>query len=286
MYDRLLLWKFIPETLRPYWRHELRSSSWTQRNDNPYPFIRSDDTKHDMTDVANRQAIEKELKKEPASYFVDRTADVRGFRDDIESRELKRLLTCLRAEDGRKPIILPDVLCPWGCTEFCFEARHCQMALLIQNHLRKVVLNMPNSSYYKNLHLVETSRWDYLRGQESPYELSSPSGARSDEGAEEGPKDDYTLSNAEDAKHYDRILLNDNWRIRPGVILIANKGLMVMTCRHHESYNTMKRLYPHPPRKPYHNLSSSFSNGLCHAKLVPRGATPVKAHKYNNSFSM
>ena len=160
------------------------------------------------------------------------------------------------------------------------------MALLIQNHLRKVVLNMPNSSYHKNLHLVETSRWDYLRGQESPYELSSPSGARSDEGAEEGPKDDYTLSNAEDAKHYDRILLNDNWRIRPGVILIANKGLMVMTCRHHESYNTMKRLYPHPPRKPYHNLSSSFSDDLCHAKLVPRGATPVKAHKYNSSFSM
>ena len=120
---------------------------------------------HGMTDGASRQAIEKELKKEPASYFVDRTADVRGFRDDIESRELKRLLTCLRAEDGRKPIILPDVLCPWGCTEFCFGARHCQIALLIQNHLRKVVLNMPNSSYHKNLHLVETSQWDYLRGQ-------------------------------------------------------------------------------------------------------------------------
>ena len=48
----------------------------------------------------------------------------------------------------------------------------------------------------------------------------------------------------------------------------------------------MKRLYPHPPRKPYHNLSSSFSDDLCHAKLVPRGATPVKAHKYNSSFSM
>ena len=97
---------------------------------------------HVVSDDESREVLKKGLEKEPASYFVDRTVDVREFREDIERRDLKRLLTCLRAEDGRKPIILPDVLCPWGCTEFCFESQHCQMAVLIQNHLRKSVLNM------------------------------------------------------------------------------------------------------------------------------------------------
>ena len=140
--------------MRPYWRHELRRPLWSERDENPYSFVRSDEAMHDTTDAAARQAIEKELNKEPGSYFVDQTADVRGFQDDIENRELKRLLTCLRAEDGRKPIILLYVLCPWSWTEFCFETRHCQMALVIQDHLRRVVFNIPDLGYHQNLDLV------------------------------------------------------------------------------------------------------------------------------------
>ena len=74
--------------------------------------------------------------------------------------------------------------------------------------------------------------------------------------------------NAEDAIDCDRVLLNGEWTILPSVVLSAGIGLMVMTCRHHIAHNTRKQLYPHPPRKPGHNLSAVHSDDVCHCKVV------------------
>ena len=147
-----------------------------------------------------------------------------------------------------KPIIIPDVLCPWGCTEFCFQTEHCHLGILLQHHLRKVELNLPSAQSYRKLHLVETSRVDYFR---------------------------QLLSD------YDKVLLNDEWPILPCVQFVQGKGLMVMVCCHHGSPHTTKRLYPHPPRKPNHNLSAQQCDQLCHAQLQPRGFQPLLKRKHN-----
>jgi hypothetical protein len=40
---------------------------------------------------------------------------------------LKRMLVELNSE---KTSLIPDVLCPWGCTEFCFEAENRDLVLM------------------------------------------------------------------------------------------------------------------------------------------------------------
>ncbi len=59
------------------------------------------------------------------------------FWNNIHSFDLKRMLVELNSE---KIALIPYVLCPWGCTEFCFEVGHTNLGILIQQHLQKVVL--------------------------------------------------------------------------------------------------------------------------------------------------
>ena len=148
--------------------------------------------------------------------------------------------------------MLPDTLCPWGCTGFCFRTSHCNPALLIQHHLRKDVLNMPHSSMYADLFTVETSRQDYLR----------------------------------DEMDYDHVMLNDEWPVLPTVARVPGKGLMVLVCRHHSDSRVRKRLYPHPPRKPDHNLSAEKTNQLSPCVVIQRTAALMRARAFNTTFSM
>jgi hypothetical protein len=55
----------------------------------------------------------------PKPFFVDRMRDVNKFWNNIHCLDLKRMLVELNSE---KTSLIPDVLCPWGCTKFCFEA--------------------------------------------------------------------------------------------------------------------------------------------------------------------
>ncbi len=130
----------------------------------------------------------------------------------------------------------PDVLCPWGCTEFFFQAKHFHLGLIIQHHLQRVVLKFPHSKWYEKLHLVELSHKDYIR--------------------EDG--------------NYDHVLLNPKWPVRPCVILEENKGLMVMVCRHHEKHSCMKWLYVYPPWKRHNILSVLQPDQLCLCQIQPR----------------
>ena len=62
------------------------------------------------------------------------------------------------------------------------------------------------------------------------------------------------------------------------------KGPVVMTCRNHNG-GTNKR-YIHPPRHPYHNLSSRMGDQLCHAVVKTRTVQSMKALKYFNRYKM
>ena len=58
--------------------------------------------------------------------------------------------------------ILPNVLCPWGCSEFCFRAKMWSPIYIVQEQLPKVVLNFLRTRYYRDMFTSETSRVDYI----------------------------------------------------------------------------------------------------------------------------
>ena len=87
--------------------------------------------------------------------------------------------------------MLPNVLCPWGCSEFCFRAEKFNLGIIIQRHLTKVQLNFPFSSWYERVALFDSARMDYIREEND----------------------------------YDTVLLNKNWKIVPTAYLDLDEGL-------------------------------------------------------------
>ena len=258
------LWKFIPTSIRGYWVDIIK--------DIRYKSVRS------VIDGVEEQVLVSVLENHPNNsidydtdggaygdcdmavpepYFVDRTEQVKHFEDEVKKFDLKSLLDVLdpsrSTDSSATPNILPNVLCPWGCTEFCHRSAHANFGQLIQHHLRKVELNFPSGKYVKELYLIETSRNDYLR---------------------------------DSLEDYDTVLMNDKWKVRPTVELVDGKGLSIMVCRYHEKRGTKKRLQLHIPRKPNNNLSSERSDDLCHAKVKPRGFVPMQANKFCSSMCM
>ena len=224
------LWRMICASMREYWVEAIEIIQYRYRGNiiKPYDGCTLD---------------------HPKPFFVDRTMDVDKFWNNIHSLDLKRMLVELNSE---KTSLIPDVLCPWGCTEFCFEAGHTNLGILIQHHLRKVVLNFPTAQWYRKMHFVESSRNDYICEEENR----------------------------------DLVLMNPKWPVRPCVVLEEGEGLMAMVCRHHMKHSDTKRLYLHPPRKPNNILSSERSDQLCPCQAQPRTVGNMKASKYNTTMMM
>ena len=149
--------------------------------------------------------------------------------------------------------MIPDVQCPWGGSEFCFRAKSCNPALLIQEQLRRVVLNFPTNNYYRETYWAETSRIDYIRlDNEKP----------------------------------DLVLLNKDWEISPSVAQLKGEGLVVLVSRDHGTKNEKKRLLPHPPRKPFHNLSSLYPNDLSPCVPQPQVVSTVRSRVHNTTSTL
>ena len=220
--------------MRGYWIDEItrRYPSQLPDDNGVHVYLRSDNNTH---------AYHECSESEPIPFFKDRTVELTQFQDDIQSYDLKRMLNALN--DGPKP----DVQCPWGCSEFYFKAGQCNLALLIQNHLREVVLNFPVSSWYQEICFVETSRWDYIN------------------------------RNGTCAM----VLLNKDWLVWPSVLLYDDAGLVALVCRYHNTHDCTKRLYTHVPRKPYHNLSAEKSDQLSHCILQSRTTQIMRQGKFN-----
>ena len=233
------LWRFVPQTIREYWLVSIHLPLYT----NSY---------RDCT------------LEYPASHFVDRTKDVRMFWENIKLYTFKGMLEVLDpdrltiANDKiQKSFIVPDVLCPWGCSEFCFKTTELNPGLLLQHHLRKVQLNLPQQDHQK-MYSVDSSRLDYIR---------------------------------RDNEDGDFVLMNPDWPISPSVRLSSLGGLVICACRHHDSIRTRKRMMPHPPRKPYSDpLSSVRTDRLCQAS-IQSFVKPAVAKRCNtvpslNNFSI
>ena len=189
-YPQERLWRFVPDKLRPFWVRAIHEANVPDFNFNSHQHceIISTDGRYPDECTVNT----------PPSYFVDRTKELGEFENAIKSYNVKSFLEALSPDD-MKTMILPDVSCPWGCTEFCFRCSNIPFYLLAQHHLRDVQLNMPDSKCYDELYLIETSRDDYIRL---------------------------------DGEEQDRVLLNGEWSISPTVQVSKDGGLVVFTCRY------------------------------------------------------
>ena len=119
---------------------------------------------------------------------------------------------------------MPDVLCPWECTEFLRQAHACPFSfpIFVQHHLRDVTLNLPSADYSNKPHLVETSRLDYL---------------------------------CMNSMEYPNALLV-KYPIRLTIGVSRSDSLVLCLYRNHAQLHSQKRLHLHAPKKPIHKLCS------------------------------
>lgn len=210
------LWKFIPKNWRRWWIDEIKINNPT--------------TYRNIT-----------LHK-PTPFFTDKTDQCRLFTESIESLHLSRLISTINSD------VMPDVLCPWGCTEFPHNCGKIEMDVLIQRFLKKREMFLPNG--HAKMKYVNTCRDDYLRlGKYEPWLL------------------DY-----------------QNSVVKPAFIFHELDGPVVCTCSNHNRGTT--KFYLHPPRQPVHILPSATSDQLCHAVIKPRTVKPLKASKYYTTYQM
>ena len=107
------LWRAIPLTMRAWWLDAVRSINYHSE----YPYANCDLTT-------------------PPSVFEDRSNDLHEFQCDLDSGDQARLVKALNNEN----VMMPNVLCPFGCSEYCRKAQYAHWELILQRYLPKVVL--------------------------------------------------------------------------------------------------------------------------------------------------
>ena len=214
------VWRLVPQQWRNWWIQSIIS-----------------DTHHSIS-------YDNVTLEEPSPVIVDRTIDRATMIDDIESHSLGRIM------DTMNKYLIPDVLCPWGCSEYMHTCGFVEFDSIIQRFLPKVNIQLVNSTNQSSKeYLVESCRDDYIR----------------------------------DTK-YEQWLFNPSWTIKPTAIITDKNGPMICTCRFHNKGTN--KIYLHTPRQPHHILPSAKGDQLCHAVIRPRTIKPMKASKFNTTYQM
>jgi hypothetical protein len=107
-------WHMIPSTMHPWWIHSLT------------------ETEQDWCHAYRRQIS----LTYPRPLFDDRTLGMTNFLKDVGSGHPGSFLKALKNEKE----FLPNVMCPFGCSEYCFKGNHIVWDLVIQRLLLKVLL--------------------------------------------------------------------------------------------------------------------------------------------------
>ena len=178
------------------------------------------------------------------SFVRDVTSKRKIFKKSIKHELLSTIAK------GCDEYLFPDVLCPWGCSEYMHKVGYLDIDIMLQRFHNKVYFTLVNE--VEECEKVFSCRDDYLR---------------------------------DDVSDYDRILLNPEWVAMPSCIIDEKYGAVFLTCRLH-TRGTRKK-YVHVPRNPFrHNIPSSIGDQLCHAIIKPRCIKPMKASKYSNTYQM
>ena len=181
----------------------------------------------------------------PEPFFVDRTNDIREWHVMIDTMSLPKI------GEACNKFLLPNVLCPYGCSSFIHRHGIVSSDLMFQRYLPRIIISKMFSNRKGFKYLLST-RDDFLR------------------------KDN----------DYDKWLLNDDpmWSIRPTITFIEGVSF-VMTCDDHSKGT--KSLFIHPPRSTNNNtLSSKYSDQLAHCTLRTRSIKPIQKRYYATSYQM
>ena len=127
-YECEFIWKFIPLQWRRWWIDEVHTQFPT--------FYRN---------------VTLSL---PTSIFVDRTNDINTWNNNIDSGKLMTI-----AEVCNK-LLLPTVLCPWGCSEFIHKAGYIDFHIVMQRYISKMILSDID---HVDIAKVDPARDDFCR---------------------------------------------------------------------------------------------------------------------------
>ncbi len=142
---------------------------------------------------------------------------------------------------------LPNFLCPFGCLEYCFKGSHVAWDLVSQCLLLKVLLSHININRYFSVQQM----WDQ-----------------------------YDVKDT----HYNTILLNKGWEIRPAALISETGCPQVVTCCLHGGGSKCQVL--NPPCYPDHQLSAKYTDQLSPIVLQPRIARTTCAKEFWSTLGM
>ena len=91
----------------------------------------------------------------PTSFFAERTADSLTWKTSIASGKLSKLMNVCNE------LLIPNVACPWGCTEYVHHVGCIDIDVIFQRYLRKIQLKLIGS--HERMKKVEWIREDFLR---------------------------------------------------------------------------------------------------------------------------
>jgi hypothetical protein len=134
------LWRMIPSTMRPWWISLLidPNQDWFHSYGQQCSLIY------------------------PRPLFDDRTSGLSNFLNDVESHHPGWFVKALKDEKE----FLPNVMCPFGCSEYCFKGKHIAWDLVIQSLLLKVLLPLMDKAKY----LFVQHMWDQYDREDDDFD--------------------------------------------------------------------------------------------------------------------
>ena len=162
-YDANSIWVIIPTTWRKWWLESVHLH---------FPTVF-----HNIS-LSN-----------PPPILADRTKDITKWDNSIESGNLNKIA------DVCNKLLIPTVLCPWGCSEFLHKVGYISIQLIFQKHFQKCIVTKLKP--YK-LSTVESSRNDFLREEHATW------------------------------------LFNPKWRVTPSIAFVNNEPVF-LTCKSHDN---------------------------------------------------
>ena len=176
------------------------------------------------------------------SVIRDITSDRDDFFEKVNSYKLGGLLNAVETH------LLPNVLCPWGCTEYCFRVGELPLDVTLNRYFSGGDLPMMREA--RSMNKARSSRDDFIRS---------------------------------DRNEYTPLLANEKWPVLPCMYMSKSQGMVFATCRHHKHGTTDQ--YLHLPRQPQRYIvPTKEPDQLSHAVVKPRTIRSMKRKKYNTSY--
>ena len=161
---------------------------------------------------------------------MDRTKYLETRDKGIKSQKLSYI------DDFFNQFLLPNVLCPWGCSDFIHTVVSVDLDIVIQQFIQKYNLSIVDVS---KLTKIEHTRYEYL--QESNDEI-------------------------------DMWLHNPDWKVLP-TIYFVDVYPRVLTCKDHDVGCNLIQIHCCRWRT---NLSLPVSDQVCHAVVKPQTVNHMK----------